>query len=29
MKGGGAREAIEELRRVWAWIKEVNNEQQH
>ncbi len=29
MKGGGAREALEELRRVWAWIKEVNNEQQH
>jgi chromosome partitioning protein len=29
MKGGGAREALEELRRVWQWIKEVRDEQQH
>jgi len=29
MKGGGAREALEELRRVWNWIKEVRDEQQH
>jgi chromosome partitioning protein len=29
MRGGGAKEALEELRRVWAWIKEVRDEQQH
>lgn len=29
MKGSGAREALEELRRVWSWIKEVRDEQQH
>lgn len=29
MKGSGAREALDELRRVWNWIKEVRDEQQH
>jgi hypothetical protein len=29
MKGGGAREALDELKRVWNWIKEIRDEQQH